>query len=77
MPKESAARFISLKQASHITEFSTRTLRRAIARKTLRAYRLGRCIRIEVSELERWIRADGNATDASHGVETATPPCGA
>ena len=51
-------RFISLDQASSVTQLSTRTLRRAIKAGRLPAHRVGRRIRIEILALERWIRAD-------------------
>jgi len=47
-------RYLSLAQAGTIANLSTRTLRRAIAAKRLRAYRLGRLTRIELAELRRW-----------------------
>ena len=54
-------RYVSLAQASAITELSTRTLRRAIAVGRLRVCRVGRIIRIDVADLQRWIEGDGEA----------------
>ncbi len=65
-----APRYLSLNQASTITQFSTRTLRRAIQAETLRAHRLGRRVRIDLDELQRWITADGRAASTS----SAAPP---
>jgi len=62
-------RFVSLNQAAILTQLSTRTLRRAIKAQRLHAHRVGRQIRIEVNELERWIRANGSA-----GVPTQLRP---
>jgi excisionase family DNA binding protein len=54
--------YVSLARASTITNLSIRTLRRAIANERLRAHRVGRLVRIDVSELQRWI--ESNASDA-------------
>jgi excisionase family DNA binding protein len=61
-------RYLSLAEAGAITSFCERTLRRAIAAKTLRAHRIGRNVRIELAELQRWIEADGAAAVSSPGV---------
>lgn len=63
--KQLEPRFISLDQASSVTQLSTRTLRRAIKAGRLPARRVGRRIRIEILALERWMRASGNPTDVS------------
>ena len=52
-------RYVSLAQASAMVDVSTRTLRRAIAAGRLAAHRLGRLIRIDLAELQRWVEADG------------------
>ena len=57
-------RYLSLAQASALTNLSTRTLRRAIGAGRLHAHRLGRLIRIELAELHRWVEADGAAARA-------------
>ena len=57
-------RYISLDQASSYTQLSTKTLRRAIKAGRLQCHRIGRRIRIELVELERWIRANGKAIEA-------------
>jgi excisionase family DNA binding protein len=66
------SQYASLRQASSITQLSTRTLRRAITKGHLHAHRIGRLIRIELAELERWVKADGQAAPA-HGVIDARP----
>jgi len=48
--------YVSLAQASEITGLSIRTLRRAIAAKRLRAYHVGRLVRIEEDDLHEMIR---------------------
>ena len=48
-------RYLTLAQASAITNLSTRTLRRAIAANTLHAHRIGRLIRIEAEAFYRWM----------------------
>ena len=54
-------RYLSLAQASAVVNLSTRTLRRAIKGRRLRAHRLGRLTRIDLFELRRWVEADGAA----------------
>ena len=54
-------RYVSLARASAMVDVSTRTLRRAIAAGRLAAHRLGRLIRIDLAELQRWVEADGAA----------------
>jgi excisionase family DNA binding protein len=56
-------RYLSLAEAGTVASLSERTLRRAIKARTLRAYHLGRNVRIELAELRRWIEADGAAGD--------------
>ncbi len=51
-------RYVSLAQASAITGLSSRTLRRAIAAKRLRAHRVGRLVRIEEDDLHEMIRGE-------------------
>jgi excisionase family DNA binding protein len=48
--------FYSLKTASHETEISEVTLRRAIADGELRAYKLGGSVRIKPADLEAWAK---------------------
>jgi excisionase family DNA binding protein len=60
--------YLSLAEAGAIASFSTRTLRRAIAAKSLRAHHVGRNVRIELAELRRWIEAGGAAAVASSCV---------
>lgn len=57
----SLPRYLSLAEAGSLASFSERTLRRAIAAGTLRAHHVGRNVRIELAELQRWIEADGAA----------------
>ncbi len=64
--------YISLQQASSITQLSPRTLRRAIAAQRLKAHRIGRMIRINQEELARWIEADGQPPTAKH--DPSAPP---
>jgi excisionase family DNA binding protein len=66
-------RYLSLAEAGAITSFCERTLRRAIAAKTLRAHHVGRNVRIELAELQRWMEADGAAAGTSPGVTDAAP----
>lgn len=75
--KQLEPRFISLEQASTITQLSTRTLRRAIAAGRLQCHRVGRRIRIELVELERWVRANGNAAEARSSFDRAMPDASA
>lgn len=49
-----AQRAYSVRTASAAYEVSETTLREAINRKALRAYRVGRSIRIGVDDLEEW-----------------------
>lgn len=46
---------VSVRTAAGITELSETTLRDAIDRQELPAYRVGRAIRIRVRDLEEWI----------------------
>ena len=52
---------LTLAQASAIVNLSQRTLRRAIDAGRLRAHTLGRRVRIDVAELERWVKENGAA----------------
>lgn len=61
-------RYLSLAEAGAITSFCERTLRRAIAAKKLRAHHIGRNVRIELHELQRWMEAGGAAAVASPSV---------
>jgi excisionase family DNA binding protein len=70
-PKSVEPRYVSLAHASAVAQLSSRTLRRAIARKQLRAHRVGRLIRIDLAELHRWIEADGAARAESPRDGTA------
>jgi len=58
-------RYLSLAQASALTNLSIRTLRRAIDAGRLGAHRLGRLVRIELAELRRWVEADGAAVGSA------------
>ena len=60
-PVSQYPRYVSFAEASKIVGVSPRTLRRAVADGCLRAHRLGRLVRIDVTELTRWIEADGAA----------------
>jgi excisionase family DNA binding protein len=60
-----APRYLSLAQAGTVTGLSTRTLRRAIKDARLRAHHVGRLVRIELDELQRWIESDGKAVSAA------------
>ena len=57
MPRTAAPdrRYLTLAEASAIASLSPRTLRRAIAAKTLPAQRIGRLIRLDADVLYRWI----------------------
>lgn len=46
---------VSVKTAAALTDLSETTIRDAIDRQELPAYRVGRSIRIKVSDLEAWI----------------------
>ena len=60
-------RYVSPTEASRIVGVSPRTLRRAIRAHQLRAHTLGRLVRINITELNRWVKADGAAP--SSGIE--------
>ena len=66
MPRSNppTTRYVSVAQASAIAQLSRRTLSRAIKAKRLHAYRIGRLLRIDVAELQRWIEANGAAASA-------------
>jgi len=66
-------RYLSLAEAGTIASFSTRTLRRAIAARKLRAHRVGRNVRIELAELQRWIEADGAAEAPTSSFADPSP----
>ena len=57
-----ARQYLSLAQASATTQLSARTLRRAIKANALGAHYLGRLIRIDATELHRWMNANGAAS---------------
>ena len=63
------AQYVSPAEASRIVAVSVRTLRRAIRAGRLRAHTLGRLVRIELGELDRWVKANDTATapSAAHG----------
>ena len=48
---------VSVKTAAAMTDVSETTIRAAIDGRTLPAYRVGRAIRIEVADLEDWLRS--------------------
>lgn len=52
-------RYLTLAEASDITRLSVRTLRRAIAAGALRAYHVGRLVRIEDADLYGWLAGHG------------------
>jgi excisionase family DNA binding protein len=54
-------RYVSLARASAMVDVCTRTLRRVIAARRLTAHHVGRLIRIDLAELQRWVEADGAA----------------
>lgn len=66
-------RYLSLAEAGAIASLSTRTLRRAIAARKLRAHHVGRTVRIELAELQRWIEADGAAEAPAASFADPTP----
>jgi excisionase family DNA binding protein len=53
MSAESVA--VSVKTAAQMTELSETTLREAINKQQLPAYRVGRVIRVRVADLEDWV----------------------
>jgi excisionase family DNA binding protein len=52
---------LSIPQVAALRQVHTDTVRRAIARGDLKAYRVGRQIRIRPQDLERWGRRIGGA----------------
>lgn len=46
---------VSVKSAAAMTDLSETTIREAIDRQELPAYRVGRAIRIQVADLQAWI----------------------
>ena len=46
---------VSVKTAGQMTDLNESTIRGAINRQALPAYRVGRAIRIKVSDLEAWV----------------------
>jgi excisionase family DNA binding protein len=46
---------VSVKTAAALTDLSETTIREAIDKQVLPAYRVGRSIRIKVADLEAWI----------------------
>ena len=58
-------RYLTLAEAGEITRLCPRTLRRAIKAKQLQVYRLGRLVRIESTELVRWVESNGSAATVS------------
>jgi excisionase family DNA binding protein len=66
-------RYLSLAEAGAITSFCERTLRRAIAARKLRAHHVGRNVRIELAELQRWIEADGAAEAPASSFADPSP----
>jgi excisionase family DNA binding protein len=52
-------KYVSVAEASATVGVSPRTLRRAIDAQRLRSHRLGRLVRIDLTELKRWIEANG------------------
>jgi excisionase family DNA binding protein len=51
-----ARRCLTLEEASEYTTASIQTIRRAIKRKLLRAYKPGRRVMLHPDELDRWLR---------------------
>lgn len=68
-PRPTPLQLVTLAQASAIVNLSKRTLQRAIAARRLRAHVVGRRVRIDVEELERWVMANGAAP--ASGTSTA------
>lgn len=58
-------RYVAPAEASRIVGVSARTIRRAILAGQLEAHRLGRLVRIDITELARWVKADGAAAEPS------------
>jgi excisionase family DNA binding protein len=48
---------VAVRTASQMTEISETTIRDAISKQKLPAYRVGRSIRIKTSDLEQWIES--------------------
>lgn len=48
---------VAVKTAAAMTDLSESTIREAIDKQELPAYRVGRAIRIDVDDLRRWIRS--------------------
>lgn len=48
---------VSVKTAAAMTEVSETTLREAINRQELPAYRVGRAIRIRTTDLDAWVQS--------------------
>lgn len=46
---------VSVKTAAAMTDLSETTIREAIAKDELPAYRVGRAIRVRVADLENWL----------------------
>ena len=63
------SRFLTLEQASELSTLSVQTLRRAIQRQRLRAFRpSGRRVLIAVEDLSAWIRGSDNAQREPEGT---------
>ena len=54
--KDKGRRYASLADASNYVDCNERTLRRHIAAGDLRAYRLGRLVRVDLNELDQLMR---------------------
>jgi len=53
----SPALAVSVRTAAQMTEISETTIREAINKQSLAAFRVGRTIRIQVADLQDWIDA--------------------
>jgi excisionase family DNA binding protein len=64
-PAHSATQYVTLAQASGITNLSIKTLRRAINAGRLPIFRMGRLVRLDLDDVHRFMRGGGlSTTDA-------------
>ena len=55
-PSIATRRYLSLEEAAEYSTLSIQTLRRAIRRKQLKAFKPARRVLIDPAELDRWVR---------------------
>jgi excisionase family DNA binding protein len=55
-PSPATRRYLSLEEAAEYSTLSIQTLRRAIRRKQLQAFKPARRVLIDPAELDRWVR---------------------